>query len=125
MYDFDKKISRKNTNSLKWDSIDSKLPMWVADMDFPVFDGINQAILDRMKCPVYGYSITPDEYFLAYISWWKRRHHIEFEKDWMLFSTGVVPTISSTVRKLTTPAEKVILLTPCFLSSSMSACKSL
>ena len=114
MYDFDKKISRKNTNSLKWDSVDSKLPMWVADMDFPVFDGINQAILDRMKCPVYGYSITPDEYFLAYISWWKRRHHVEFEKDWMLFSTGVVPTISSTVRKLTTPAEKVILLTPCY-----------
>ena len=68
MYDFDKKISRKNTNSLKWDSIDAKLPMWVEDMDFPVFDGINQAILDRMKCPVYGYSITPDEYFLAYIS---------------------------------------------------------
>ena len=34
MYNFDKIIDRRNTNSLKWDVAENELPMWVADMDF-------------------------------------------------------------------------------------------
>lgn len=114
MYDFSKKIDRKNSNSLKWDDVKYDLPMWVADMDFEVCPHIMDAIKKRMECPVFGYSITPDEYFESYIDWWNRRHHVSFKKEWMIFSTGVVPTISSTVRKLTTVGEKVLIMAPVY-----------
>lgn len=55
-----------------------------------------------------------DDWYDAYISWWKRRHNFEMEKDWLIFSSGVVPAISSIVRKLSTPAEKVVVQTPCY-----------
>ena len=34
VYDFDEIISRRGTDSLKWDVKENELPMWVADMDF-------------------------------------------------------------------------------------------
>lgn len=114
MYDFDLKVDRKKSGSYKWDSIDYELPMWVADMDFKTYDGILDAIKERMNCPVFGYSITPDEYFDAYISWFKRRHQVSMKPEWMFFSTGVVPTISSTVRKLTNEGDNVVVLSPVY-----------
>lgn len=114
MYDFDKKIHRKNSNSLKWDYVNASLPMWVADMDFEAAPCILEAIKKRLECPVFGYSITPKEYFKSYISWWKRRHHIEFKEEWMIYSTGVVPTISSTVRKLTKEGDNVLIQSPVY-----------
>lgn len=114
MYDFDKKIDRKNSGSYKWDSIDYELPMWVADMDFECYPGIIKSIKDRLNTPVFGYSITPDEYYDAYISWFKRRHEVEIKKDWIFYSTGVVPTISSTVRKLSSEGDNVLILSPVY-----------
>lgn len=114
MYDFDKKINRKNSNSYKWDSIDYELPMWVADMDFECFPGIIKSIKERLNTPVFGYSITPLEYYDAYISWFKRRHDVEIKKDWIFYSTGVVPTISSTVRKLSNIGDNVLILSPVY-----------
>ena len=113
-YDFDKKINRRNTNSLKWDVKENELPMWVADMDFETAPEIQAAIRKRVAHGVFGYSTVPEEWYQAYIGWWKRRHDFQMEKDWLIFCTGVVPAISSMVRKLTTPAEKVLVLTPVY-----------
>ena len=112
--DFDKIIDRRGTNALKWDVKDGELPMWVADMDFETAPEITAAIIDRAKHGAFGYNIVPDEWYDAYISWWRERHGFEIDKDWLIFSTGVVPTLSSVVRKLTTPAEYVMILTPCY-----------
>lgn len=113
-YDFDKQINRRNTNSLKWDVGENELPMWVADMDFETAPEIQAAIRKRASHGVFGYSTVPDEWYQAYIDWWKCRHAFQMEKDWLIFCTGVVPAISSMVRKLTTPAEKVLVLTPVY-----------
>lgn len=113
-YDFDKQINRRNTNSLKWDVKENELPMWVADMDFETAPEIQAAIRKRAAHGVFGYSTVPEEWYQAYIGWWKRRHNFQMEKDWLIFCTGVVPAISSMVRKLTTPAEKVLVLTPVY-----------
>ncbi|MBO5070198.1 MAG: pyridoxal phosphate-dependent aminotransferase [Roseburia sp.] len=113
-YDFDKQINRRNTNSLKWDVSENELPMWVADMDFETAPEIQAAIRKRAAHGVFGYSTVPEEWYQAYIGWWKRRHDFQMEKDWLIFCTGVVPAISSIVRKLTTPAEKVLVLTPVY-----------
>ena len=51
---------------------------------------------------------------MMHIGWWKTRHGFSIDKDWLIFCTGVIPAISSIVRKLTTPAEKVVLMTPVY-----------
>lgn len=113
-YDFDRIINRRNTASLKWDVAENELPMWVADMDFETAPQIKEALLNRVNHGVFGYSILPDEWYSAYIDWWKTRHGFIMEKDWLVFSAGVVPTISSVVRKLTTPNENVLVQTPVY-----------
>ena len=113
-YNFDTFIDRRNTYALKWTVAKTELPMWVADMDFPTAPEIQSAILKRAKHGIFGYSIIPDEWYLAYMAWWHKRHHFQMEKDWLIFCTGVVPAISSVVRKLTTVGENVLLQTPVY-----------
>ncbi|MCD8012764.1 MAG: pyridoxal phosphate-dependent aminotransferase [Lachnospiraceae bacterium] len=113
-YDFDTPVNRRGTNSLKWDVKENELPMWVADMDFVAAPEILEAIAARAAHGVYGYSVLPDMWYQAYIDWWESRHAFAIQKDWMMFCTGVVAAISSIVRKLTTPAEKVLIQTPVY-----------
>ena len=77
-------------------------------------EAVREAIRARAEHGVFGYSIVPEEWYQAYISWWRNRHDFTMEQDWLIFCTGVVPAISSMVRKLTTPAEKVLLMTPVY-----------
>lgn len=113
-YNFDENINRLHTNSMKWDVDENVLPMWVADMDFMTAPAIREAIQTRASHGVFGYTILPNEWYCAYQTWWKNRHHFEIEKEWLMFCTGVVPAISSIVRKLTTPAENVLIQTPVY-----------
>ena len=113
-YDFDTVVDRRGTNALKWDVADGELPMWVADMDFQTAPEIQAAIQKRASHGVFGYCVIPDSWYEAYMGWWERRHGFSIEKDWLIFCTGVVPAISSIVRKLTTPAEKVLIQSPVY-----------
>lgn len=113
-YDFDRITDRRNTDSLKWDVAANELPMWVADMDFETAPAIKEAVEARAAHGIYGYTILPDAWYDAYIGWWQNRHGFTMERDWLIFCTGVVPAISSIVRKLTTPAEKVLVMTPVY-----------
>ena len=114
-YDFDRIISRKNTGSLKWDEAkEGELPLWVADMDFETAPCVKEALKKRVEHGIFGYSIIPDEWAYSYVHWWKERHDFTIDRDSLIFCTGVVPAISSCVRKLTSPAEKVLIQTPCY-----------
>ena len=113
-FNFDKEVNRRNTNSEKWNVADNELPMWVADMDFEAAPVIRKALDARFKHGIFGYAGITDEWYEAYIGWWKHRHGFTMERDWLIFATGVVPAISSMVRKLTTPAEKVLIQTPVY-----------
>ncbi len=113
-YNFDEPVNRRNTHSLKWDVKEQELPMWVADMDFQTASEIQEAIRERAAHGVFGYSIVPEEWYQAYMGWWEKRHHFSMEKEWLVFCTGVVPAISSMVRKLTTAGENVLVQTPVY-----------
>ena len=113
-YRFDEIIDRRGTDSLKWDVAPNELPMWVADMDFRTAPEILDALRERLDQGVFGYTDVSDRWYEAYIRWWSDRHHVVFRKDWLLFCTGVVPAISSIVRKLTTPNENVVIQTPVY-----------
>ena len=113
-YNFDEVTDRRHCNSMKWNVAEGELPMWVADMDFKAAPEIVNAIKKRVDQDCFGYTEVPEEWYQAYIDWWQRRHNMKLEKEWLMFCTGVVPAISSVVRKLTTPAEKVLVQTPVY-----------
>lgn len=113
-YDFDAVVDRRSSGSLKWDVKPGELPMWVADMDFQTAPAIREALKRRVEHGIFGYSVLPDAWYDAYIGWWGSRHDFQIEKDWLIFVTGVVPAISSAVRKLTCVGEKVLVQTPCY-----------
>lgn len=114
MYDFDEIVDRRGSYSLKWDVGKQELPMWVADMDFKTAPEIRAAIEKRAIHGVFGYTIIPDEWYEAYMYWWKEYHNLELRKDWLVYSNGVIPAISSAIRKLTTPGENVLIQTPVY-----------
>lgn len=114
MYDFDKKVNRRTTDSLKWNVKETELPMWVADMDFQTAPEIIDEIMERAEHGVFGYNVVSDEWYQAYRKWWREKYQFVIERDWMIYATGVVPIISSTVRKLTSPGENVVIQTPVY-----------
>ena len=113
-YDFESIIDRKGTNSLKWDLFDDDVPMWVADMDFKVAPAIEKAIQKRASHPVFGYTIIPDDLYESYIGWWDRRYDFKMSKNHMLYSTGVMPSISSMIRCLTNRGDEILIQSPVY-----------
>lgn len=113
-YGFDNIVERRHTGSMKWDVGENELPMWVADMDFQTAPEITQYMLQRIEHGVFGYTIIGEDWHHAYMTWWKARHNFNIEKDWLIFCTGVVPAISSIVRKVTTVGENVLVMTPVY-----------
>lgn len=113
-YDFERIVNRRGTASLKWDVEEQELPMWVADMDFQTAPEIMAAIREWADHGIFGYTVVPDAWYKAIQDWWKKRHGFLIEKEWLLFSTGVVPAISSIVRKMTTAGENIVIQTPVY-----------
>ena len=113
-YNFSKMTNRFNSNSYKWDVKKDELPMWVADMDFETAPEIIEAIKNKADLGIFGYTVVPDEYYLAINKWWNKRHNFNIEKDWILFCTGVVPAISSIVRKMTNIGDNVLIQSPVY-----------
>lgn len=120
-YDFDKTIDRRATNSYKWDSApEGVLPMWVADMDFRTAPAIIDALQKRVAHGIFGYTRVPDAYYDAVTSWFSRRHGWDIDREWIIYTSGVVPAVSAGIKALTVPGDKVIVQTPvynCFFSS--------
>jgi len=113
-FDFDQIIDRRNTNSYKWEVKAGELPMWVADMDFGTAPAVVDAIEKRLRQGAFGYNTIPDSFRESIICWWQRRHQFTMEKDWILYCTGVVPAISSIVRKMTEIGDDIVVLSPVY-----------
>jgi len=113
-YNFDEPALRTGKNSIKWDVKEGELPMWIADMDFKTAPPITAALQNRLNDGAFGYEGVSDEWYNAIIRWYKTRHSFKIEKEWLMFCTGVLAAISAIVKKLTTPAENVLMLTPIY-----------
>ena len=121
-YNFDEIILRRGTNSYKWDSSGDAdvLPMWVADMDFRTAPPVMEALKKRVEHGIFGYVRVPDAYYEAVAGWFARRHSWPIAKEWIIYTTGVVPALSAVIKALTIPGDKVMVQTPvynCFFSS--------
>ena len=120
MYNFDKKIERSGTASVKYDLREEifgnpdVLPMWVADMDLETPQCIRDAVAERASHPVYGYSVMTEAYFNAFIGWLKRRHQWQIQQEWIVFSPGIVTAINAAVLAFTEPGEGVVVQPPVY-----------
>ena len=121
-YDFSQPVARRGTGCYKWDEETTAdvIPMWVADMDFRTSPAILDALRRRVEHGVFGYTLVPDSYYESVISWFRRRHQWDIRREWIQYTSGVVPALSVLVKAFTQPGDEVILQTPvynCFFSS--------
>lgn len=121
-YDFDEMIPRRHTHSYKWDTDadEEVLPMWVADMDFRTAPAVVEALRRRTEHGLFGYTKVPPAYYEAVIRWFGRRHAWRIDRDWIIYTSGVVPALSAVIKALTVPGDRILVQTPvynCFFSS--------
>lgn len=130
--DFDTEIDREGTNSIKWEfhnhggvsqfwdkasrrhGPDRTLAMWVADMDFRCPEPVIEALRRRVEHGIFGYSNKTDGYYEAVSAWFARRQGWPVQRDWIVTTPGVVPTLNVVVRGFTEPGDRVIVQRPVY-----------
>ena len=122
-YDFNQVITRHHTNSVKYDCAkyfcpgipDDFIPMWVADMDFATPDDVKNAMIERIKKSIFGYTyITDPDYNAAIIGWMNRRFSWNIQKYTIIPCNGVVNALHHFVTLMTNPGEGVIIQPPVY-----------
>ena len=119
-YNFDEVINRYNTNSLKYDfALQRKrpqdaIPLWVADMDFKTPDEVQNALVNKSKHGIFGYSEPTKEYFDALNAWFKKHHNWDIDTSKVVLACGVVFAIAATIRALTKENDAVLICQPVY-----------
>lgn len=119
-YDFDKIIERRGSGAIKCDALgkffgkDDLIPMWVADMDFETPDFITEALMERMKHPIFGYTSEPAEYRPAICDWIAEHHGWEVKSEWLSYIPGIVKGIGMVINVFMKEDEKVIIQPPVY-----------
>jgi cystathionine beta-lyase len=88
--------------------------MWVADMDIACPDPVVEALVNRAKHGIYGYTAPTDSYFKSVVNWMKKRHAWEISPDWICITPGVVPALNMLVQTFISPGEKVLIQPPVY-----------
>ena len=103
----------------------TRLPMWVADMNFGTAPAIPEAIIRRAQHTAFGYFRPSDEYYDSIISWQKRRNGVEgLERQNIGYENGVLGGVCAAVQAFTAPGEKVLLHSPTYVGfpGSIGSC---
>jgi cystathionine beta-lyase len=117
---FDERIDRRNTGALKWDDPYNEagkediLPFWVADMDFAAPPAVLEALQERLRHPVFGYTNPPADYPEALSAWYRTRYRADVSPEDFLIGPGVVPSLGIAVRALTSPGSAILVLSPVY-----------
>ncbi len=121
-YDFDRRIDRVNSKSVKWDrevlrelyGEPDLLPLWVADMDFRVAEPIINAMREEVSHGIFGYSKRPDSYYDAIIRWYRERFGWAVSKDWIVYNPGVVSALNFMLEAFCSKGDGVIIQEPVY-----------
>ena len=94
----------------------SLIPMWVADMSFPVAPPILKAVQDRLSFPFLGYFPLSDEYYDSIIRWQSRRNGVtDLKREHIGYENGVLGGVSSAVQAFTNPGDKILIHSPTYV----------
>lgn len=119
-YDFDRLIDRRGSGAMKVDALDEfygrrdLLALWIADMDFAVSPSIKDALVERMRHPIYGYATVPDSYWDSIISWLDRRHGWKVGREEISYVPGVVKAIGYAINHFTSPGDAILIQPPVY-----------
>lgn len=117
---FDEYIERRHTDSLKYDFAarrglpEDVLPLWVADMDFRTSSYVEDAVIERTRHGIFGYTETGEEYFQSVAGWMKRRHDWDVEYSWLVKTPGVVFALAMAVKGFTDEGDGVLIQQPVY-----------
>lgn len=117
---FDLPVQRENTCSVKYDARkavfgrEDVIPLWVADMDFPAPKAVTEALEERARHPVYGYTLFPESLYQSVIDWFKQRHGWIIERDWLMMAPGVVPSLHAAALAFAGEGDGVIIQPPVY-----------
>lgn len=118
--DFDQVIDRKGTRCIKYDFAarrgmpEDVLPLWVADMDFKTSSYIEDALMERAKEGIFGYSEVQTPYFEIVSDWIRRHHGWETKERWLVKTPGIVFALAMAVKAYTEPGDGVLLQLPVY-----------
>jgi cystathionine beta-lyase len=119
-YNFDQIIDRSGTRALKTDVLkerfgcDKLIPLWVADMDFLSPPAITEAIIERAKHGVFGYTCPCDEYYNSITNWVARKHDWQIKREWISFIPGIVKGIAFVIDCFSTQEDSIIIQPPVY-----------
>lgn len=125
-YDFTTIMDRSGKDSIAVDTIPipgaevgegyTKIPMWVADMNFATVPTIQEEVIKRTQHPAFGYFRPTDAYFDSIIRWQKVRNGVEgLTKEAIGYENGVLGCVASAVMAFTAPSEAVLLHSPTYV----------
>lgn len=119
-YCFDNIVDRTNNRSAKYDElikkfgVDDVIPLWVADMDFMTAQPIIDAMVERAKQGIWGYTSRPSSYFESICGWKKRRHNWDIDKSLVSWALGVVPALAAMVQLFSEKGDNILIQTPVY-----------
>ena len=121
-FDFDTVVDRRGTHSVKWDGMgarfgltaEDQIPMWVADMDFPAPDAVNEAIRGLVEHGVHGYYGDDSTMREAVCNWYRSRHGWEIDPGWLSWVHGLVAGIGFAIQAFTEKGDGVVVFSPVY-----------
>jgi len=132
-YDFTSILDRKGKDAIAVDLVKEGgaypspregfdvIPMWIADMNFPVVPTIQQAMIKRAQEPTFGYFAPRDEYFEKIIKWHKDHNNVEgLESKHIGYENGVLGGVVSALGVLCSKGDKVLVHAPTYVGFTMS-----
>ena len=132
-YDFTTVMERKGHDALAVDGLGtgfapgapeegfSPIPMWVADMNFPVLPAIQEHVIRRAEHPAFGYFTPSEEYYRAIVSWQGDRNGVDGLRPTHIgYENGVLGGVMSALTALCVPGERVLVHTPAYIGFSHS-----
>ena len=114
LYNFDEIIDRRHTGSLKWHYSDDTIALWVADMDFKAAPPILNAIEQVIQHGILGYTKPTEPLYQSIIKWHGRRYDLWLDKQHILFSPGVVPSLVLMMKVFTELGEAILVNNPIY-----------
>ena len=120
IYNFDKAIDRRNTNSLKYDFAVSRgkthdtIPLWIADMDFAAPPCVLDALRIAIDHGIFGYSETAERYSSVLQDWFIRHFAWQIRPEWVVQTPGVVTALHVAISGLTKPGDAIIIQQPVY-----------
>ncbi|RXZ69340.1 putative C-S lyase [Fusobacterium necrophorum] len=117
---FMKHWDRSQNISAKWDELEAKFgekdlyPLWIADMDFPAPEEVVDAVVEKAKQGIYGYTARPSSYYQAICDWTEKRFHYHLNPKFFIHSPGGVTSFTLALDVLTEKGDAIIVTPPVY-----------